>query len=288
MTPTADLGAARRFLLAEGRVLERRLLACSFDGASPDGALAALMAHANPDGGFGHGLEPDTRGPDSQPLDVQVALEVVGAIGGDPAVATRACDFLATVGPDGAVPILLPSALAHPRASHWHGIERWDPDLNPTAAIAGLLHRLGVAHAWRDSATAWCFARLEADGPPGEAHALACVLPFLDHAPDRARAAPLARAAGEALPARTLFRSDPDDPGYGLAPHHFAPSPASPWRRLFDDASFDAHLDRLVRDQQPDGGWPITWEPPSATAVLDWRGIVTLRAMEVLRAYGRA
>jgi hypothetical protein len=48
-----------------------------------------------------------------------------------------------------------------------------------------------------------------------------------------------------------------------------------------------AHLDRLERDQQPDGGWPITWEPPGDAAVLEWRGIVTLDALRALVSYGR-
>ena len=48
-----------------------------------------------------------------------------------------------------------------------------------------------------------------------------------------------------------------------------------------------AHLDRLERDQQADGGWPITWEPPSEAAVLEWRGVVTLGALRTLVSYGR-
>ena len=47
------------------------------------------------------------------------------------------------------------------------------------------------------------------------------------------------------------------------------------------------HLDRLERDQQGDGGWAITWEPPSPAAVFEYRGVQTLWALRVLRAYGR-
>ena len=44
---------------------------------------------------------------------------------------------------------------------------------------------------------------------------------------------------------------------------------------------------RLERDQQTDGGWPVTWEPPSEASRLEWRGIVTLGALRTLTAYGR-
>jgi hypothetical protein len=70
-------------------------------------------------------------------------------------------------------------------------------------------------------------------------------------------------------------------------PLDFAPSPSSPARRLFDDETIERHLDGLVARQQPDGGWPIGWEPPSALAELEWRGHVTVHALDVLRAYGR-
>lgn len=49
----------------------------------------------------------------------------------------------------------------------------------------------------------------------------------------------------------------------------------------------DAHLDRLGRDQQPDGGWPITWTPPGRTSELAWRASETIKALHVLIAYGR-
>ncbi len=47
------------------------------------------------------------------------------------------------------------------------------------------------------------------------------------------------------------------------------------------------HLDRLQEDQQADGGWLITWEPPSQAARSEWRGIVTLGALRTLTSYGR-
>ena len=47
-------------------------------------------------------------------------------------------------------------------------------------------------------------------------------------------------------------------------------------------------VERRLAEVVFDGGWPITWEPPGAASALDWRGIETLRALRILRAYGRA
>ena len=56
---------------------------------------------------------------------------------------------------------------------------------------------------------------------------------------------------------------------------------------MFTDAQIGAHLDRVQKDQQADGGWLITWEPPRRAAVSEWRGIVTLGALRTLTSYRR-
>jgi hypothetical protein len=201
-------------------------------------------------------------------------------------VIRSACDFLQTVSDDGGlVPLALPGITDYPRAPH-RSADPYPPDLNPTAALLALLQQLGVEHPWRERATEGCFVALER-GDLGDAHAILCVLQFLQWIPDRARAERLIPRVVEALPTAEWFRSDPDDTSYGQPPTEFAPDPKSPWRALFEDAQFDAHLDRLERDQQDDGGWPITWEPPGEAARFEWRGIATFRALRVLTAYGR-
>jgi hypothetical protein len=149
---------------------------------------------------------------------------------------------------------------------------------------------LGAEHPWLDRATSWCWTRLESRFDSGfdeDAHALAEVLVFLAAVPDPARAARVGGHVGDWLAGLQWFRADPADPAYGVTPLHLAPSPGSPWRSLFDDQVIEGHLDRLVRDQQPDGGWSITWEPPGVASTMEWRGIETLRALRTLRAYGR-
>ncbi|MFI5052775.1 MAG: hypothetical protein ACHQDE_00310 [Acidimicrobiia bacterium] len=282
---------AHDFLLREGRLLERRRFATEFEGAPPQGVVDALLGYRNPDGGFGHGLEPDKRSPHSQPLDVQLAFETIvrsRALG--PAVlevVLAACDFLASVAAsDGNVALVLPGVGDFPHAPHVTE-DAFPPGLNPTAMLAGLLHELQVAHPWRDRATATTFASLEHEGVPAEAHTIHAVLCFLEHVDDRARADALVSRVAEVLPDAAYLRWNADDPEYGVALTELAPSPDCPWRALFDSAGFDAHLDRLERDQQADGGWPITWPAISDATRLEYRSIRTLDALHVLTAYGR-
>ncbi|MGW6280974.1 hypothetical protein [Kribbella sp. NPDC055071] len=274
--------AGRDFVRREARLVESRLFATLFEDADPAGVVEALRGYQNVDGGFGHGLEPDKRCPDSLALDVEVAFDTLLAAGArDDAMIGRAVDWLAsTATADGAVALCSPAVANYPRAEH---ISEWtyQPGLNPTAGLVGRLHTLGFDHPWREKAGAWCAAEL-AKGFPEDAHGMHEALEFLEHTDgvdlDRIR---------DWLPKLSHYRADAADPSYGVTPLHLAPTPDSFWRPLFTDAQLDAHLDRLLADQQADGGWAITWEPPGTSSTLAYRGIVTVGAVRTLKAYHR-
>jgi len=84
-----------------------------------------------------------------------------------------------------------------------------------------------------------------------------------------------------------LVALDPSATGYVKMQLEFAPHPGRLAARLFDDATIALHLDALASRQQDDGGWPITWEPPSVAGVEEWRGFMTVKWAEVLDNYGR-
>jgi hypothetical protein len=283
--------AAQRFLLAEGRLLERRLFGTLFAGQPAEGVLEALRGYRNADGGFGHGLEPDKRCPASLPIDVEVALGTMATAGtGDPEMLRGACDFLARTAAQadagGAVPLAFPVIESFPRAEHWSDWT-YQPGVNPTAGLAGLLYRLDFDHPWRAAATGFCWQAIETGTLPDEVHALVEVLGFLAWVPDRERAQRHAPAVLERLAATPMYQAVPKPGEYGLTPLAVAPTPDSRWRSLFDDGDLTAHVDHLATAQQPDGGWPVTWQPPSEASRLEWRGIVTLGALRTLTSYGR-
>jgi len=283
--------AGDRFLLNQARLLERRLFATLFLGQPGHHVIDALRGYQNDDGGFGHALEPDVRCPASLPIDVETAFGAMAAAGAaDETMIIRACDYLAATAAKadagGAVPPAFPVIEGFPRAAHW---SEWTyvPGLNPTAGLVGLLYQLGIDHPWRSQGAEYCWRQLETGGPPGDAHTLSEVLIFLAQVPDRDRADREARTLAAHFADVSMLKLDPDADGYGLTPLHLAPEPGSRWRTLFTDAQIDGHLDRMLADQQEDGGWPVTWEPPSEAAALEWRGVVTLGALRTLTAYGR-
>ena len=275
---------AKTFLLNNGRLLERHLFGYLFEDGSRDKVINALKAYQNEDGGFGNALEPDKRTSFSQPIDQESALKVMDEVGLNGEIVEGVCDFLTTITTDeGGVPFTLPSVQDAPHAPWW-GTDEADPpaSLNPTASIAGLLHKHSYMHPWLERATTFCWEKLEAPGD-AEVHTLLSVMVFLEHAPDRTRAEAVFESIKEQILEVTAVKLDTE--GYVHPPYAFAPTPGSLARQLYSDELMDKHLDALAQKQQDDGGWPIAWPPVSPGCELEYRGVVTLNALLTLRAY---
>jgi hypothetical protein len=281
------------------RVLEQRLFAYHFLHGCPEAVEAALDAYRNEDGGYGHALEPDLRGPVSQPLHTARALGVLDAIGrcGGQRV-ERVCRYLTSVStPEGALPAVHPGQRGYPTAPFVPVVDDPPSELLSTGPVVGLLHRNEVWHAWLFRATDYCWQTVETleKSHPYEVRA---AVAFLDSAPDRPRAEAAAGRLGRLVREQRLAVLDPDRldafpvaPGYAPGEHHFphdfARSPDSLARAWFTDDEMARSLDHLAAGQQEDGGWPVTWRQWAPAATLEARPGVTIEALCTLRAYGR-
>jgi hypothetical protein len=282
------LDRAEQFLWVNARLLDRLRFEYLFRGGSRERALAALRPYQNDDGGFGNAFEPDLRGPISQPEPVDVAVQMLDELDAmdDPMVG-RLLGYLESITrPDGGVPFVLPSVRPYPRGPWWQTDDDPPGRLLPTAAIVGHLHRHGVKHPWVDRATDFCWARIEAltQTNPYEARA---ILPFLDHVPDTDRAEAAFDLVRPLILDGDLVEFDPRAKGEVHMPLDFAPTPQTLGRRLFSDAVIDEHLDALVAAQSDGGGWRFNWPVWTPVTEYEWGGWVTVRALKILRAYGR-
>lgn len=285
-----DVDGARDFVWRNARLIDRLLFEHRFGRGAAEDVVHALRPFQNEDGGFGNALEPDLRGPVSQPIHVDMAFRYLHEVGlAPPELVARACTYLGSVsGDEGGVPAILPTVVRYPRAEHWQP-HAWIADaLNPTAMLAGLLHAMHFPHSWLDRADAFCWKRL-GETKPSDGPELAAVYCFLNNAPDRRRAVQAAEDVADAIPTAGFFALDPEDHTgeYALTPLHLAPTRDAMAAALFAPELLDAHLDHLVSQQQDDGGWPVTWEPPSECALLEWRGRQTVDALMTLQNYER-
>ena len=277
---------AAQFVWSNARVLERRRLALLLGTGDEEAVVAAVLAYQNPDGGFGHALEPDMRTATSQPQFAEIALRSLEGVQRWPKeMIGPLLDWLEGASIDGAgLPFVLPTVSDAPHAPWWTPPETLEPNLNPTAAIAGLLHSARVDHPWLVRATEWCFEQIES-GASLDSHSMLCVLVLLEHAPDRERAQRDFEAARDPVLANVTLDSKAE--GYIKTPLDVAPRSHSLARQVFDDDVIEAHLDVLVSRQQEDGGWPIPWDPPAGAARREWRGLLTVNVLATLQSYGR-
>ena len=280
------LESAQTFILSNARLLERHLFAFLFQQGSADPVRTALLAYQNPDGGFGNALEPDKRTASSQPIDQEFALRVLDDIGFDAPIALRICDFLETITTaEGGVPFVLPTVRDAPRAEWWNtDLDAPPASINPTASIAGLLHKHEIHHPWLDRATQYCWRYIE-HLQIGSGHDFLCVRSFLEHVADRERAERAFERISKQLMEGGHITYDPAASGYVFMPLVYAPSPQTMSHRLFDAATIQNHLAALANRQQTDGGWPISWLAVSPGCELEYRGVVTLEALKTLKAY---
>jgi hypothetical protein len=278
------LSRAERFVWSTARVLEQRRFELLFKAGDPAAVIAALEPYRTADGGYGYALEPDGRGPTSQPPHIWTALQVLEEAG---ATDAAVCDQLASISaPGGGVPLALPSLEPYPRAPWW-GIEPGG-SLITTANILAPLLRARVGHPWVDAATAFCWDTVEAIGETHPYEAEAAVM-FLDAAPDRPRAERAAERIGGLVHAQGLIGEDFAGyaPGEVHCPPDYAPGPDSLARRWFTEAQMELAVVALEHEQGEDGGWPVKWAIWTPATKIEWGGMVTLKALKVLRAYER-
>lgn len=288
-----DVSRARSFVATHGRVLERRRFDLLFAGAPAEPVLAALDGYRNPDGGYGWGLEPDLRSPESQPVAAMHALEVLAEVG--PVRSRRSvelCDWLQAHTLDGGgLPFALPSTDPAGCAPHWLDPDTETPSLQITAQVAANAHLVARHdpavrdHPWLDRATAWCLDAIDGLEAAPHAYELMFAVRFLDAvAPVEPRALDLLDRLGRHLPDDGVVPVQGGAEGEALRPLDFAPRPGSAARRLFADEVIDADLQRLAAEQRDDGGWTVDYPSYSPAAELEWRAYATVEALRRLGA----
>jgi hypothetical protein len=287
-----DLQAAREFMAGNTRLLDRRRFGVIVDGDPPEGALAALSAYRNPDGGYGWGLEPDLRSTSSQPGPALHAFEVFEDIlPATTAAAVELCDWLGSVTlSDGGVPFALPVDDEEGSAPFWVEADPTVSSLQITAIVAANAQRVAAqdravaSHEWLARATEYLMDAIAALEERPQTLQLAFSVQFLDAAYDRhPRAEELLAKLGEYIPDSGLVPVTGGIEGETMKPLDFAPIPGRPTRELFSPDVIDGDLERLAEGQRDDGGWEVDFASYSSAASLEWRGHATVRAVTILK-----
>jgi hypothetical protein len=292
---------SRQFIEQRGRSLDGARFCYAFDGAPSDTVIAELKHFQNPDGGFGHGLEPDLRTEKSSVLCTSIAFQVLRSIPIDPnheIVASAIAFLLETFDYNENHWPIIPKAAQHsPHAPWWErsADEEQTPafSLNPTAEILGYLYE--YQHRVPETIIMLVTERVNvalSDDDDIEMHELLCLLRLMKTKalPDEFREQiyqTLARHIGE-----TVERDPSQWAGYCLRPLQVVDAPDSPFMKELGGA-IAANLDYEIETQGEDGSWKPTWSwgdmYPEAweRAGQDWSSAITLETVLTLKRFGR-
>ena len=293
-----DLARASAFMASHARILDRRRFEAITTGSNHarEAIIGGLDAYRNADGGYGWGLEPDLRAPESQPGGAMHAFEALADAAPLTSPQTGALlDWLAAITlPDGGLPFALPIADPAACAPFWASADPAESSLQITAAVAAAAHRVGRFdqavrdHPWLQAATQYCFTAIREMDEEPFAYVLSFALQFLDIASDTApEAHELLGHLSRFVPSDGAIPVVGGAEGETLHLLDYAPEPGRPIRKLLDSQAISDDLDRLERAQLADGGWPVDFTSYSDAAALEWRGHATVTAVAVLRGNGR-
>ncbi len=287
------------FLKGQGRPLEQKLYAHAFEGGSAADVLAELARFQNPDGGFGHALEPDIRLPGSSVIAATIAFQWLREIQApaDHPVVVNGCRYLRSTFDAANVnwPFMPPNVDDAPHAP-WmvYGGDLSHSPLNPRAEIVGYLYDYAghFPAAMRQQATDAIVDCIMAQPDNMAMHDLLCVVRLYE-TPSLPEAIKT-RLFGKLKSAtEQVVERDPARWGaYVLPPLWIANRPDSRFAGLFR-RELDANLDFMI-DHVTDAGcwnpnwsWGGLWPDVWTQAEKDWRGVLTFNNLCTLRAFGR-
>ena len=285
---------ARDFILTNARMIERRLFQFHFENDSPEGVFHAVYAYRNADGGFGHGMEPDTASPESQPLFSIMALETLDEVGylTKDIILNDFMPYFESITTDkGGIPWMLLPTSDYPCAGHFKTVKEWAA-LSTTAPLLGILEKYKIEIPWMHKAEQFVWSEFERIK---EKHVFCylCVprwLTFLKHTRNQEKAKKTIEDLKTWILADGVLCTDKSDEGWGLygKPHSlsYAPSPMNMLHSIFSREMINSDLNELIRRQKEDGRWD-TWYGLSEGMKLEWAGIQTLWTLKVLKNYDR-
>ncbi|MBI5959039.1 MAG: hypothetical protein HY866_09910 [Chloroflexi bacterium] len=291
---------AAAFFEDHARPLERRLYAYHFQAGSRESVLEELAKFQNPDGGFGHALEPDFRLPESSALATTHALQILremGAAPSHPLVQKSIRYLVSTYNADHMVwPMIPPHTSQAPHAPWW--TYRDDLSLwinNPRPEVVGYFFEYeslvpGDLCARLLEAVV---NHLESLPESTEMHDdLLCYVRLAETKtlPENARVRIVNKI--EQIAARSITTDPAAWSGYAFRPLKLVGHPGALCAAQFA-AAVQLNLDYEIEHQGDDGAWHPYWTWgdlfPEAwpVAAQEWRGVLTLNTLKALRAFAR-
>ncbi|MCL5130594.1 hypothetical protein [Algibacter sp. L4_22] len=285
---------ARDFILTNARMIERRSFEFHFENGTTEGVFHAVYAYRNSDGGFGHGMEPDTASPESQPLFSIMALETLDEVGylNKEIILNDFMPYFESITTEkGGIPWMFRPKSTYPCEEHFKTVKEWAA-LSTTAPLLGILEKYKIDIPWMKKAEQFVWSEFERIKDK-HVFCYLCVprwLTFLTYTKSRDKAEKTINKLKNWILADGVICKDKSDDGWGLyeKPHslNYAHSFESILYSLFTKETIESDLKELINRQKNDGRWN-TWYGISEGTKLEWAGIQTLWALKTLGNYNK-
>lgn len=293
---------ASNFVLHSARGLERKIYKYRFQNGTVGPILVELHHYQNPDGGFGHGLEPDLRSPLSSPIATTHAFQRLNKLDLEEIEGDLVKDgidyFQNTFNPEVKRWFATPSEINdYPHAPWWHYDEEKGGTMideswgNPTAEILGYLLKFNqfVDRIDTEKLLNHAVQRLNRNGDLSSEHEVQCYVKLYRYLPSEWCSKIRDRLANAV---QQLVRTDPSEwNDYVPKPIDFVKSPDS-FKFGISANLIEENLDFLVESLKSNGVIEPSWEwgqyeEEWDRAKKEWTGILTLRGLTLLDEFGR-
>ncbi len=301
-----DLSKARDYVYAHARPLDLARWKFHFENGSQADVLTCLLAFQNPDGGFGHALEPDCLNPHSSPIQTWRAMEILTEIGLDdrmhPMIRKIIRYLQSGDGFDEKAAqwrFQVPTNNDYPHAIWWEfHADKLTFKYNPSAYLAGFILRYGDTQsslyekARKMAQQAFDFLK-KTETLDGDS--LRCFIGLYTFLSQEKMPAVLPLPELKRLIVSKIDKEICTDPSkYGVEyvtlPSKFFPDKSAPFIEGHE-ALIQKEIDVLPSLQKEDGAMDIYWRwgtdyPEFETARTWWRSDLTIRSFVFYRNFG--
>ncbi|WP_025028020.1 hypothetical protein [Caldalkalibacillus mannanilyticus] len=293
---------AEEYMLHYARPLEKSLFEYEYRKGSKEAVLDELRQFQNSDGGFGKGLEPDFRLPDSSPLATTIAFQIFSRIqiSKEDQMLVRALEYLLKSYDESLQRWVSVSSNVnnYPHAPWWHVHEEGEHSEftptwgNPSAEIIGYFHQYDgtfpndFLERLKNSAVDVILGY----SSEIEMHEILCFLRLVERL-EAPHSTTIMEKLKKSLP-QVIGKSPDEWENYSATPLTFVHSPNSPLMSVLDHDLIEKNLIYLISKQLDDGSWEPNWEwgqyhESWEQAKIEWKGILTLQNLRILDAFDK-
>ncbi len=283
-------------ILEYARPLEISRLKHVIEGNHDIEVFEELFKYQNADGGFGHGLEPDSWNPNSSPIQTWAAMTILRTIdfnADDPKVKLMFTYLEETLDPETlSWPATIPSNDSYPHAPWWQ-YKKEDPTYNPTASIAGfvLRHANPATNLFR-LANKICRQAIDFINDrkdPIEVHELRCLLDMMNDAKDLYQTyLPYKKAKQKVV----LLIDDCLEHDSSLWLTSYVAKPSALIKKhpgIASDAYYDLMMeefDLALKHVNLEGIWNPTFSWGNQDSDRIWKAIIAIDYLELMKQFG--